>query len=267
MEQGKVKETLVTGAGAMRSLVDTLVTMLIGALTFVFCVSACLYIRSQADYVKCKSNMRQLAMALECHLEAYGNFPKGTIYNEDLSIEDRMSWMVQILPCVDSGARAPNRTLSWKDPSNYDYVSNRVLIYECPSEGTQTKSDYGQASYVGISGHGIESPYNNTPPDQEGVMGYERAIKLSQITRGLSNVATAAETLTNVGPWCSGGYTTVRGSHKNVYSNVGLSATFGSYHHVHGVRGANFLFADGSVRYISQSITTDELKAIVTISP
>jgi hypothetical protein len=123
--------------------------------------------------------------------------------------------------------------------------------------------------YVGIAGvgaHAADLPANDP---RAGFFGYSRTIKLQDITDGTSYTLVAIETASDNGPWAAGGAATVRGLDPANQPYIGNGRQFGLIHFagtilVRPSAGANAALADGSVRFLSASISAPTLEALAT---
>ena len=100
------------------------------------------------------------------------------------------------------------------------------------------------------------------PHPRAGVFGYDRVTRMEEITDGASTTMMLAETATASGPWTAGGPATVRSLDPNRQPYIGRTCQFGGNHR----GGANVAFADGSVRFLSETIDPKVFETISTIS-
>ncbi|MCA9076107.1 MAG: hypothetical protein KDA93_13850 [Planctomycetaceae bacterium] len=135
-------------------------------------------------------------------------------------------------------------------------------IIECPN-GTPMQYVDGHpfADYVGVSGLGASSAMLTRPSPLAGLWAYRECTSLTDVTDGTSNTALAIETGSNNGCWLAGGPSTVRGyvSHKPA---IGPDSQFGGMH-----AGASMtVFADGHLRFLSDSTNSEVISSIMTIA-
>ena len=83
-----------------------------------------------------------------------------------------------------------------------------------------------------------------------GFFGYDRRLRASDITAPLAATMAAIETEQDNGPWPAGGPATVRGVEPDCDRTIGKDAAFGGLHRA----GANILWADGSVRIVTEQV-------------
>jgi prepilin-type processing-associated H-X9-DG protein len=175
-----------------------------------------------------------------------------------------LSWYVYVLPHmgVKGLAGRLDLTRAWDDESNRFVVETPIAQVVCPSlVATQGLRQRHATTYVGLAGVGRHA--GNLPKDsrQAGVFGYERRTKLSDITDGASVTIMVCETLSENGPWAAGGRPTVRGVEPHLRPYVGSGLQFGGIH----PKGTMVSFADGSVRFLYESIQADVSEALTTI--
>ncbi len=85
---------------------------------------------------------------------------------------------------------------------------------------------------------------------------------MADITDGAGTTMLLAETTTANGPWTAGGPSTVRGLDPGRPPYIGNRGQFGGAH----PGGAMVAFADGSVRFLRDSIDPKVFEAISTIA-
>jgi prepilin-type processing-associated H-X9-DG protein len=92
--------------------------------------------------------------------------------------------------------------------------------------------------------------------------GYERQTTLADITDGLSYTMIVAESGRVGEPWLAGGPATIRGLDTAELPYIGVGRQFGGVH----PSGMNVGFADGSVRWVENSVNPRILEALSTIA-
>ncbi|MEW4487730.1 DUF1559 domain-containing protein [Thalassoglobus sp. JC818] len=215
--------------------------------------------REAARRTQSRNNLRQIGLGMHNYHDTHGGFPQGTIPNEDLKVEERLSWLVSILPFVDQFGLYDDFDLEskWNSEENEFLVDIPIQVYVMPGEeGWQ--DGYGTTSYVGMAGVGEDGPNLPVNSPRAGIFAYNRQTRIRDIHDGTSNTIAVGET-TKAEPWAAGGQPTIRPLDRQPYINGGNG--FGS--HFNG--GAQFLFADGSVRFISENIDPDVMEALSTI--
>ena len=134
--------------------------------------------------------------------------------------------------------------------------------FECPSNPTRPPFPIGPTHFVGIAGLGADSPMLPKGHVRAGIFGYDRATTFADITDGLSNTMMVVETSREIGPWTAGGRASIRGLDPSKPPYIGKRGQFGGNHR----GGANVLMADGSVKFLSDTVNPHFFEAISTIS-
>jgi prepilin-type processing-associated H-X9-DG protein len=120
----------------------------------------------------------------------------------------------------------------------------------------------GWTWYVGVAGVGRDAPALPGGHPRAGVFGYDRQTRVADITDGVATTVMLAETSSANGPWTTGGPATVRGLDPGRQPYIGRNRQFGGTHR----GGVIVAFADGSVRFLSESIDRKVFEALATIA-
>lgn len=218
--------------------------------------------REAARRTQSQNNLKQIGLSLHNYHDVNNTFPRGTVENEDLEDpEDRLSWLVEVLPYLEEAIlfEKLDLTKGSKDEANQEGLSQALSVFMSPSQKVQEESELGRTDYVGIAGVGEEELTTEEITAKSGVFGYNRRTEIRDITDGTSNTIMVMDVSKNPGPWGVGGPSTVRALTKAPYINGpdGL----GGVHR----GGAMVLFADGSVRFISEAVDDEVMEGLVTI--
>lgn len=212
--------------------------------------------REAARRTQSRNNLKQIGLAMHNSHDVYGSFPSGTVQNENLDPEQRLGWAVSILPYIEE-ANTYNRiemAAGWEDQD--DFVTAAVIpSYLNPSMSRFGESG-GQIDYLGVAGIGPDAATLENNDPNTGIFGYDRQTRLRDITDGTSNtvmVADSAEPNAYIQ-----GYLTISGFSEEPY--IGGPDGFGAVHS----GGMNSLFADGSVRFISEFVDPTVIEAVAT---
>jgi hypothetical protein len=258
--------------------------------------------REAARRCSCLNNLSQLGVALHNYEAAYEVLPpgvveaKGPVRSEPIGYH--MGWMVQILPYIEEGVTFNHVDFSQGvyQKTNAPVRAIPIKLFECPSDPDQWSSrDAGVAtsSYAGCH-HDVESPID---ADNHGVFFLNSHVRSRDLKHGTSHTIFVGEKITRSGDlgWMSGTRATLRntgslagGSRSPGYSSSNANVTeedevlsadttwgtavkapaktdpklrvggFGSYHGA----SINFLFGDGAVRAISDSISPATLQQL-----
>lgn len=229
--------------------------------------------RDAAQRVSCLNNLRQMSLALGNYESQYQVLPPGVV-NPTGPIHNRpdglhISWIMQLMPYQEQMRLA--LSFDHEFPV-YAAVNNTVRMTSirtlvCPSDVSATrKLPYAASSYAACH-HDVEAPID---VDNHGVFYVNSSLSHADLLDGSSNTIFVGEKLTDSRDlgWLSGTRATLRNTGTPL--NAGLAAIlarkpiaddddpddlrvggFGSFHK----GGANFIFGDGSVRFITETIS------------
>jgi prepilin-type processing-associated H-X9-DG protein len=213
--------------------------------------------------MQCASSLRQMGLGIEGYTAQYRRFPPGTIPNEELSIERRLGWGIVLLPYIDQvgyfserGTTESEATrFAWDDPIFADLMTDPPTMTRCPES-------LGRNGFIAIAGLGIDSPSLPTSHKRAGIFGDDRRVTPADIKDGTSTTMMLTESDSTTGPWFAGGRHTVRGLDPSRTPYIGPNRQFGGRHK----GGANVLFADGSLRFVTDSIDAEVFEAMSTMA-
>jgi len=216
--------------------------------------------REAARRSQSTNNLKQMMLAMHNYLDTYKTFPEGTVPNEKLKPDERLSWMTKILPFLDQAAlhREIDFEEGWEDESNAKALKTRVSVFQNPS-AVPAAGEYGVTNYVGIAGVGKDGPELPAKNPRAGIFAYNRGTRIQEITDGTSNTM-AITNGTGDGPWGAGGRSTIRSLTQKPYIN-GPDGIGGPHS-----GGISVGFGDGSVRFLSEKIDPKVFEALSTIA-
>jgi hypothetical protein len=186
--------------------------------------------------------------------------------------------MTGSIPLIEgNGPSAPDDSKPWNDATNRHMERDAKLpgkkgkiavetdeynLFICPLASARTNRDgYGLSSYVGVGGLGIDAPTLSADNPRAGLFGYREGTRTDQIKDGMATTMAVIETARENGPWRAPGPSTIRGLDRDRQPYVGKGRQFGGLHR----EGAMVLFADGTVRFISEKINPAVFEAMATI--
>lgn len=206
--------------------------------------------REAARRTQSKNNLKWLGLAMHNYHDVWNHFPTGTLEQQDLPVEERLSWAYSLLPFLEEAAAydVADRQQGWQGEGNAALVGRKYSIFRNPSQFGE-RGHESSGDYVGIAGVGANAAELPDNDRRAGVFGYNRSTTLRSITDGTSNTLMMTDSSQPSVSMFAGGRQTIRGFSQQPYLNG--PDEIGSPHAgiVHG------LLADGSVRALS--VTTD----------
>jgi prepilin-type processing-associated H-X9-DG protein len=231
-----------------------------------------LRLRATSHRTECVNNLRQLGLALNGHLDAHGAFPPAAILNPRLPPQRRLSWLAAILPDLGEGTPAGkryedlagrlDRRRAWDAPANALVVRTPIPLFLCPAHPDYAPRSSSFTTYVGIAGVGLDAANLPRTDPRAGMFGYDRGVKLREVTALISSVMMVTETAEDNGPWAAGGHPTVRGVDPATTQYIGPDRPFGGLHR----GGLNVLYVDLSVRWLSDAVEPEVFRTQATIA-
>jgi prepilin-type processing-associated H-X9-DG protein len=207
---------------------------------------------------QCAHHLNSIGFGIDEYLDTYNVYPPGTVPNPDLPLDRRLGWGITILPFahIERAKTADEiARLGWDDPSFTDLTDHPFEDMYCHSSKTR-------ASYVAIAGLGIDAPSLPTKHPRAGIFGDDRKVTPADIKDGTSHTMMLTESASLPGPWFAGGRANVQGLNNLSQPYIGSNRQFGGLHD----GGANVLMADGSIRFLSDSIDPKAFEALSTIN-
>ncbi|MCI0704053.1 MAG: DUF1559 domain-containing protein [Planctomycetia bacterium] len=273
------------------TLLELLVVLAILALLIGLLLPAVQRVRTSAARTQCANNLRQLAVATQNYHSAHGRLPTGVgSVSGPNATYPFMNWHARLLPYLEQSALWEQTLAAYQQ--NPQFTANPphaaresvLTVFGCPAD-SRTKSPgpfgYGLTSYLGVAGR-------NTAR-QDGLLYMNSEHRLTDITDGTSNTLLIGErppsTDLRFGWWYAGWGQNKDGECDGVLGvrteprlGTGIACEgmpelfqpgkfdnqcdmfhFWSPH----TGGANFAFADGSVRFLKYS-ADDIMPALAT---
>jgi prepilin-type N-terminal cleavage/methylation domain-containing protein/prepilin-type processing-associated H-X9-DG protein len=253
------------------TLIELLVVIAIIGVLIALLLPAVQKVREAANRIACSNNLKQMGMALHNYHSSYERFPPGSKWDGSSNLTtgvNAISALVYLMPFYEE----ENLFRTWNLGVNHNHSSNLtpagtpLKLMFCPSRRSLIRNgNYAAGDYALSTGSGNCNPCNPGPvtrADWLGVFSCNSEIGIKDIPDGTSNTFVVGEKYikqtgdsTTDGPHWRWGFH----SHRNTISPMNgppfgvwgdPDATFGSSH----TGGCQFLFADGSVHFLQQSI-------------
>jgi prepilin-type N-terminal cleavage/methylation domain-containing protein/prepilin-type processing-associated H-X9-DG protein len=261
------------------TLVELLVVMAIIAILLALLVPAVQSVRASATETQCLNNLRQLGIALHHHHDAKRRFPAARGLHPE-KITSAQGWMYQLLPYLDQSNLQNEHLDIWGA-----VPTQQVGMFLCPADPRVSAAGSGMWSaglteagltwYVGVVGSEGRSPSSQVDPAHFGIFQVDSAgVRIGAITDGASNTLMVGERPPSSdltwGWWYFSDLDNLLATQDYVGPSTGLIPSTcpvpgmfgpgnpnnicdtGHFWSLHK-GGGNWLFGDGSVRFLSYS--------------
>jgi prepilin-type N-terminal cleavage/methylation domain-containing protein len=278
------------------TLIELLVVIAIIAILIGLLLPAVQKVREAAARLQCQNNLKQIGLAMHNYHDTHKAFPVG-YYDPtpwpQLDNGPGWGWGAFLLPYLeqDNLYRRINFNLDVGDPANAAARTTFLPIYFCPSDDqliTFTITDSGsnswqvaQGSYVACNGNDGVDDFT-TPPHTGPFVRAVKGYRIGDIPDGLSNTMFVGDRTSRLSysTWV-GGPTGALNPFLQAPGNFGAEVTLLMCHagptgpNTPGVfdadstssphlTGVPFVFGDGSVHYLSNSIDITVWMALAT---
>ena len=248
------------------TLIELLVVIAVIGILFVLIVPAANAVRMSAHRMECASNLRQIGVAMECYHQTWDSFPPGGWEwrppkppKGSTKVYRHLAWSALILPYLDAKNVADmlNLDQAFDSPANSTAAAQALAIYICPAVSVEIhRTDLPSLTHYGaIYGERITSP--NNPP--KGLLIYDKCFRKTDIRDGLQKTLIVSEDTSNThAQWINA---------FNVFDQafgINKAPSFENDIRSEHSGGANGLFADGSVRFLGESMNLRVLAALCT---
>ena len=213
--------------------------LLIAVLTIILAIGTIFWLQKvEAEHrAVSKNHLKQIALAMNNYHDTYSTFPPGGTQTGDG--KPYLSWQTSLLPYIKQAPlyNKVNFSQPWNHPQNYVLFKSKVDTYLNPAiEQTVSAEGLALTHYAG----------NKLVLKTNGFMNYRH------IKDGTANTILAVEVAENFKPW---------GDPTNT---VEPAEVFGSGKKSSFTGGSHFLISDGSVRFVTDQIDPELLKALST---
>jgi len=267
------------------TLVELLVVIAIIGVLIALTVPAVQRARAAAARTHCTNNLRQIGIALHNYETAYKVFPPGVSFRNGQDPFPFMSWHARLLPFIEqqalwqTSANAYRITSDFAENPPHVGFSTLIPLYACPADPLTPRLGGPNVRYAAFTSYfGVEGTNQFL---KDGTLFLDSNIRFSDISDGTSNTLLAGERpassaderygwwYAGIGQNREGSADMVLGVREVRFGNLDYGCVRGPYHFgpgrttnpcdllhfwsLHAGGGANFLFADGTVRFLSYS--------------
>jgi prepilin-type processing-associated H-X9-DG protein len=195
---------------------------------------------------KCRGNLKQIGLALQNYHSAHGCFPPAHIADDQG--RPIHSWRVLILPYLEERTLYDEYRFDepWNGPNNSRLANRPPRVFNCPKDVDRNgRANLPMTSYLAVVG-----------PDT--VWPAEHPTTISDITDGTPNTIHVVEVAHSGINWLE-----PRDLPLSELVPPGNSPPLKGMPSGH-TGGSHVLFADGSVKFISETVPSETLRALLT---
>ncbi|QEG42000.1 DUF1559 domain-containing protein [Roseimaritima ulvae] len=278
------------------TLIELLVVLAVIGILMALLLPAVQAVREAARRTQCANNLHQMGLALHNYHDSLGRFPAGLIESNG------MLWSGSLLPYLEAqpvtGSLA--ESVNWTTATNMLALQTAFPTFRCPSSAAPRRMDHGvpdrvPATYLGVASGTVNRESGPFPTlydtPQDGVFYRNSRVAMRDVIDGTSQTAAIGETLVELSVegidhqginqvldhWCVGTPT---------FAPNELSEALGSTAAPLGVAdshdpeifvddkelsytsrhsdGAQMLFVDGRIQWISDQIDATIWRAVGT---
>lgn len=279
------------------TLVELLVAIAIIGILVAILLPAVQWARESARQTSCRNNLKQIGLAIHSYQIAHGYYPPSSttfiengVWSSNPTQYHLHSWASLILPELEQSPLhgQVNYNVSSLDAANGAAAATVIPLYRCPSYNgsaysqepryVQISPRFAVRNYVAVGATTIEKLWK----EPDGVLFWQARLGPSDLIDGTSHTLLIAETREeNAAVWIDGSASSVSSlvydANSANYSDPIVSLDYTPYYPSGGqgidclwgpssqhVRGANHVFADGSVQFLLDQIALSIYEAQTT---
>jgi len=253
------------------TLIELLVVIAIIAILIGLLLPAVQKVREAAARAKCSNNLKQIGIAMHMYQDTNGSLPTGWVTKTAAQPSPGWSWATIILPQIEQGPLYnqinPDVATPGGAPTSgavFVLTQSTVPTYRCPS-------DSGPPTNASLQSYGMNNYVVNREVVGPNASNLPAPMSIQGIQDGSSNTILVGERdfVNNIGAvWVRSSTTSAsfegrpgKGINKKNPASPPNSGTgncerlgFTSMH----PGGANFVFGDGSIRFVRDSVPADQ---------
>jgi len=254
------------------TLIELLVVIAIIAILIGLLLPAVQKVREAAARSQCSNNLKQIGLALHNYHDTNNSFPLGNT----AAPKTYWAWSILLLPYLEQqnlynqlNPMSNGLQAALANSAQTALLQLPLKVFRCPSDpGPELNSNRPFGSTTLSTSNYVYSD-GNTGGD--GLYSTSRSgVRIASITDGLSNTFAVGERANFNGAWAAlwagyGGWNGGQPPEHSLYgqtcwqmntgnSGTGLNFPYEAYTSMHTGGSCNFLFCDGSVQLINQSI-------------
>jgi prepilin-type N-terminal cleavage/methylation domain-containing protein/prepilin-type processing-associated H-X9-DG protein len=271
------------------TLIELLVVLAIIAVLLGLLLSAVQRVRESANRLTCVNHLKQIGLANHHYHDSRGSLPVGCSYLDGKDPQPHMTWMTRLLPYLEQEALWKQALQAYEAEKFFEYPPHLEIlghvqdVYTCPSDPRTLQPALFHPGFSGLrvaltAYQGVEGRDQTT---RDGLFYLDSHVRFADITDGTSNTLAVGERPPSpdmsMGWWYAGWGQSKDGSADSVLGVRELrkytggaytNCSPGPFHYRAGTLwnacdafhfwsmhpgGAHFLFADGSVHFLSYS--------------
>lgn len=273
------------------TLIELLVALFIIGILMALLLPAIQWARESARRLQCENHQRQWGLAIHHYEGVHRQFPPGWRHSSPPS-----SIISLLLPYTEASSLGYDPAFFWTDLENRNAVSKNIPLLHCPSSPVNGQVDYfytfGPATGDYTPVHGVAASYCSlagwptfNPPNYNGILTPEPCTS-GNVTDGLSQTVLFVEDAgrpelwrmgrqtagyAKHGAWASPDYEIAINGSDRLYVGSGegtgtciMNCSNDNETYAFHPGGANLLFGDGAVHFVSQEVHPRVFAAMIT---